>query len=73
MDQGKAANTAGVPDPLLKARLQQVLKLLGLKRAGSKVRACIVFFSLEKVPNTVCQQKFQASACQAYMLTMKRG
>jgi len=37
VDQGKAANTAGVPDPLLKARLQQLLKLLGLKRAGSKV------------------------------------
>ncbi|KAF5833587.1 hypothetical protein DUNSADRAFT_10038 [Dunaliella salina] len=36
VDQGKAANTAGVPDPLLKARLQQLLKLLGLKRAGSK-------------------------------------
>uniref|UniRef100_A0A7S3R7C5 J domain-containing protein n=1 Tax=Dunaliella tertiolecta TaxID=3047 RepID=A0A7S3R7C5_DUNTE len=36
VDQGKAANTAGVPDPLLKARLQQLLKLLGLRRAGAK-------------------------------------
>jgi hypothetical protein len=38
IDQGKAANLAGVPDQVLRAKLTQLLKLLGLKRAGAKVR-----------------------------------